>query len=210
MGIITHPDQMAKLHEQETDGPMFPKGPHQMVAYCYSMAGTIAYERSVHCRLIDMMNSEEIEPFDPASINMSGHTMVERVAECGQLVRQIEEVVLRDHALIFRARFLSPDIPCKQKAMDELVGVVKKHLSRGNYRRYQRSNAYYRELVVQVLGPPKERVYGGQVAMAEKYGMLAKTVCTDLSAIGKLFRGMQDAAFMLLKENYKGKPIFSE
>lgn len=210
MQQITHPDQIGRLHDTEKEGTMFPKGPHQMVAYCYSMAGTVAYERSVHCRLIDMMNSGDIEPFDPASINMSGHTMVERVAECGQLVRQIEEVVLRAHALIFRARFLSPEIPCKQKAMDELVGVVKSHLSRGSYRRSQRSNAYSRELVAQVLGPPKDRVYGGQIFMAEKYGMLAKTVCTDLGATGKLFRGMQDAAFRLLREKYRGKSIFPE
>ena len=75
---ITHPDQIAKTREFDEPGVMFPKGAHQLVAFCYSMEGVPATERSVHAKLIDMMDDGLIEPFSISGVNMSGSTTLEK------------------------------------------------------------------------------------------------------------------------------------
>lgn len=96
MTTITRPDQIARIRDQETEGPMFPRGMRQCFAYVFAMEGVPAYERSPHAKLIDMMRGPypDIEHFPLDGINLSGLTALERIAECAKLRESIRRLLV--------------------------------------------------------------------------------------------------------------------
>lgn len=83
MTTITHPDQIARICEQEADGLMFPRGAHQMLAFCYAMEGVPAYERSLLAKMEEMYRDGYIDDPPPVGgVNLSGMTEIEKKGTC--------------------------------------------------------------------------------------------------------------------------------
>lgn len=152
---ITHPDQIAKTRELDAPGVMFPKGAHQMVAFCYAMEGVPAWEVSTHARMIAMRDSGEVEPFCADSVNMKGMTTVEKRGECANLRRQIEEMDGAD------TRFLSGIFGVMTSASTylglELMALQAYELLTSGRHKVGRSRRYVADLVLCSVRPTFRR-----------------------------------------------------
>lgn len=186
---ITHPDQIAKTREFDEPGVMFPKGAHQLVAFCYSMEGVPATERSVHAKLIDMMDDGLVEPFSISGVNMSGSTTLEKRGECASLRQHVEELLDGDELRSVLAKFGNDD---RTKTYDSVVALIQPlqdHLSSGR-RRAQRSRAYLGDLVWHATCSPAGREKCTVCNIASRYGfnhpMVSKDAVEAKRMVGKL------------------------
>ena len=90
---FTHPDQMARVAQAETESVMFPKGPKQMLGFIYAMEGEIARNVSWHAKMMqirDMMDCGYLQPFSLYRIDLSGLGAIEINGECSGLREQVE------------------------------------------------------------------------------------------------------------------------
>lgn len=133
----------------ERPGVMFPKGAHQMLAYCYAMEGVAAWETNAHARVMMMVSDGDIEAFDLRSVNMQGNSTLERRGECAIKRRQVEELLPWEEVCVLRARFGDHAIRANQEAVVDLVDTIHAHLTTGRYRA-SRGKAYILEMIVHV------------------------------------------------------------
>lgn len=175
---ITHPDQIAKTREFDAPGVMFPKGAHQLVAFCYSMEGVPATERSVHAKLIDMMDGGLIEPFSISGVNMSGSTTLEKRGECASLRQYVEETLKGDELRSVLAKFGNDDLPKTYNSVVALIPPLQAHLSSGR-RRAQRSRAYLGDLVWHATCSPAAQKICTVCEIGRRYGMSQNMVSRD-------------------------------
>ena len=184
---ITHPDQIAKTREFDEPGVMFPKGAHQLVAFCYSMEGVPATERSVHAKLIDMMDEGLIEPFSISGVNMSGSTTLEKRGECASLRQYVEELLEGDELRSVLAKFGNDD---RTKTYDSVVALIEplqRRFSSGR-RRGQRGRAYLGDLLWHATCSPAGKEKCSVCAIADEYGKAHQRVSEDAD-IAKIFVG---------------------
>lgn len=133
----------------ERSGVMFPRGAHQMIAYCYAMEGVPAYEANAHAILMMMVEDGDIESFDVRSVNMQGSRTLERRGECAIKRRQIEDLLTWEEVAVVRAKYGDHNIRANQEAIVELVDLIHAHLTGGRYRA-ERGKAYILEMIVHV------------------------------------------------------------
>lgn len=186
MGIITHPDQIVKTREQERGEVMFPRGPHQMVAYCYAVEGVAAHERSIHARMIDMADHGDIEPFDEKGINMSGLTLVEKRGECAGLRRQIERICDHHELCYVRARYGLAELRSTLDGLKCFAGIAQQELASGR-RRAQRGLGYVADLVQLTLRPNHNPVGCTVMNVSRKHQIAQQRVSADISLIKRVF-----------------------
>lgn len=185
MGIITHPDQIVKAHEQERERVMFPRGPHQMVAYCYAVEGVAAYEKSIHARMIDMADRGYIEPFDGQGINLSGLTLVEKRGECAGLRRQIEQLCDHHELCYVRARFGLAELKTTVAGLVCCAEIAQEQLAAGS-RRAQRSMNYVADVVQLTLRPNHNPDRCTVMSVSRRHQVSQPTVTRDISAVKRV------------------------
>lgn len=186
MGIITHPDQIQKARENEDSRVMFPRGAHQMVAYCYAVEGVTAHERSIHARMIDMAAGGDVEPFDEKGVNLSGLTLLEKRGECAGLRRQIEQLCDHHELCYVRARY---GLATLKTTMDGLVcfaGIAQQELANGQ-RRAQRSLGYVADLVQLTIRPNHNPVGCTVMSISRKHQKAHSIISKDMSLIKRVF-----------------------
>jgi len=208
---ITHPDQITKAHELESSRVMFPKGAHQMAAFVYAMESVPATERSVHAKMIDMMDDGWIEPFSVSGVNLSGLTTLEKRGECAGLRYQIEGLLAGDELHSVRAKFGNDDLRPTYDAVVALIGAVQDHLSSGR-RRAARSFSYLGDLVWHSTCSPAGRQACTVCEVARRYGMSQNMVSRDAveaqrvvarlnrSALGAVERKFADGVVLMLRK----------
>lgn len=186
MGIITHPDQIVKTRENERGKAMFPRGPHQMVAYCYAVEGVAAHERSIHARMIDMAQCGDIEPFDDNGINMSGLTLVEKRGECAGLRQQIERICDHHELCYVRARYGLATLKTTLDGLKCFAGIAQQELANGQ-RRAQRGLGYVADLVQLAIRPNHNPVECTVMSVSRKHQVGHSIVSKDMSLIKRVF-----------------------
>ena len=186
MGIITHPDQIVKAREHEKMRTMFPRGPHQMVAYCYAMEGVAAWERSIHARITELSGCGDIEPFDEQGVNLSGLTLVERRGECAGLRRQIEQLCDHHELCFVRARFGLAELKSTVDGLVCSAGIAQQELANGK-RRAQRGLGYVADLVQLTIRPNHNPVGCTVVTVSKKHQISHSIVSKDMSLIKRVF-----------------------
>ena len=186
MGIITHPDQIVKTREHEKMRTMFPRGPHQMVAYCYAMEGVAAWERSIHARITELSGCGDIEPFDEQGVNLSGLTLVERRGECAGLRRQIEQLCDHHELCYVRARYGLAGLETTMEGLVCFAGIAQQELANGQ-RRAQRDLAYIADLVQLTIRPNHNPVGCTVMSVSRKHQMVQQRVSADISLIKRVF-----------------------
>lgn len=186
MGIITHPDQIVKTRENERGKVMFPRGAHQMVAYCYAMEGVAAWERSIHARITELSGCGDIEPFDEQGVNLSGLTLVERRGECAGLRRQIEQLCDHHELCYVRARYGLAGLETTMEGLVCFAGIAQQELANGQ-RRAQRDLAYIADLVQLTIRPNHNPVGCTVMSVSRKHQMVQQRVSADISLIKRVF-----------------------
>lgn len=198
---ITHPDQIAKAHELEAPGVMFPKGAHQMACFVYAMEGVPATERSVHAKMIDMMDSGQIEPFSTSGVNVSGLTTIEKRGECAGLRDQIEGLLCGEELHAVRAKFGNDDLLTTYDSVVALIGAIQDHLVTGR-RRAQRSFQYIGDLAWHVTCSPAGRQNCTVCAIAERYGFRHQLVSRDAVEAGRVVGRLTRAALSKVENKF--------
>ena len=186
MGIITHPDQIVKTREQERGKVMFPRGAHQMVAYCYAMEGVSAHERSIYARMIDMAQCGDIEPFDEKGINLSGLTLVEKRGECAGLRSQIEWLCDEHELCYVRARYGLAELQSTMDGMKCFAGIAQQELANGR-RKAQLGIGYVADLVQLTIRPNHNPVGCTVMSISRKHQVGQQRVSADISLIKRVF-----------------------
>ena len=186
MGIITHPDQIVKTRENERGKVMFPRGAHQMVAYCYAVEGVTAHERSIHARMIDMAAGGEVEPFDEKGVNLSGLTLLEKRGECAGLRRQIEQLCDHHELCYVRARYGLAGLKTTLDGLVCFAGIAQQELANGN-RRAQRGLGYVADLVQLTIRPNHNPVGCTVMSISRKHQIVQQRVSADISLIKRVF-----------------------
>lgn len=176
--MITYHDQIAKTRELDAPGVMFPKGAHQLVAFCYSMEGVPATERSAHAKLIDMMDDGLVEPFSISGVNMSGSTTLEKRGECASLRQYVEETLEGDELRSILAKFGNDDLPKTYDSVVALIEPLQDHLSSGR-RRAQRSRAYLGDLAWHATCSPAAQKICTVCEIGRRYSMSQNMVSRD-------------------------------
>lgn len=146
----THPDQMAKTRDMETEGVMFPKGPKQMLGFIYAMEGEIARGASWHAKMMqirEMMDCGYLQPFSLYRINLSGLGAIEINGECSGLREQVESLLgeSTERKAVW-AKFGKDELDRTQKAVNDLAPMLREHMAQRR-RSVQRSHAYCRDLL---------------------------------------------------------------
>lgn len=201
MGIVTHPDQEAKAREWERSTVMFPKGPHQMVAYCYGMEGVSAYERSIHARMIDMAESGDIEPFDPLGINLSGLTTLEKRGECAGLRDQVEQLCDHHELCYLRARFGLAELRTTLDGMVCFAGIAHEEMCSGR-RTIQRGMAYIADVVQLVLRPGHNPDRCNVMSVARKHQVQHQQVSRDSSNLKKVYVPIERSVLTKIQKKF--------
>lgn len=184
--IICHPDQMAKVREHETSGVMFPKGAHQLAAYCYAMEGVPAHEISVHQKMIMMRNAGEVEPFSGDGVNMSGSTTLEKRGECAILRQQIAEMNGGDDRYL-RARFGSMSIEPTYASMEWIALRAHEVLTSGR-RKSPLSKKYVADLVLCALRPSYRREVNCPQEIIRRHEIKERYFFRDMGSVKCWFR----------------------
>jgi len=200
MGIITHPDQMAKTREFEHSGIMFPKGAHQMVAYCYAMEGVAAYEKSIHAKMIDMRNSGDIEPFPIDGVNMSGSTTIEKRGECAKKRQQINEIVGDDWPMV-QGKFGPTCIDATYVGMGFIAGQAYEYLNSGRYKA-QRGREYVADVTLYALRPMCNREMNCPYEILKKHQIRERYFFRDVGAVKRWFRQKEDAILSKVSKKF--------
>lgn len=133
----------------ERSGVMFPKGAHQMIAYCYAMEGVPAYDANVHACMMMMVEDGDIEAFDVRSVNMQGSKALERRGECAIKRRQIEQLLTWEEVAVIRAKYGDHNIKANQEAIVDLADMIHAYLTGGRYRA-DRGKGYILEMIIHV------------------------------------------------------------
>lgn len=186
MGIITHPDQIVKTRGNERGKVMFPRGAHQMVAYCYAVEGVTAHERSIHARMIDMAAGGDVEPFDEKGVNLSGLTLLEKRGECAGLRRQIEQLCDHHELCYVRARYGLAELKTTMEGLVCFAGIAQQELASGK-RRAQRGLGYVADLVQLTIRPNHNPVGCTVVTVSRKHQIGHSIVSKDMSLIKRVF-----------------------
>ena len=186
MGIITHPDQIVKAREKEYGKVMFPRGAHQLVAYCYAVEGVAAHERSIHARMIDLADNGEVEPFDEKGVNLSGLTLTEKRGECAGLRRQIEQLCDHHELCYVRARYGLAELKTTMEGLACFAEIAQQELANGK-RRAQRSLAYIADVVQLTIRPNHNPVGCTVMSVSRKHQVSQPTVSRDMSLIKRVF-----------------------
>lgn len=194
MGIITHPDQMARTREFEKESVMFPRGPHQMLAYCYAMEGVPAYNKSVHARMIEMAETGEIERFDDKGVNLSGMTTIEKRGECAGIRAKVEEILDYHESCFIHAKFGAASIPTTRKGLVCFAKMAQEELASGRFRA-QRSLAYIGDVVQLAIRPNHNPEQCTVMGISAKHQASQNMVSRDMSLIKGVVRPIEDAAF---------------
>ena len=186
MGIITHPDQIVKTRENERDKVMFPRGAHQMVAYCYAVEGVTAHERSIHARMIEMAHTGAVEPFDEKGVNLSGLTLLEKRGECAGFRSQIERLCDEHELCYVRARYGLATLKTTLDGLKCFAGIAQQELANGK-RRAQRVLGYVADLVQLTIRPNHNPVGCTVMSVSRKYQIGHSIVSKDMSLIKRVF-----------------------
>lgn len=198
---ICHPDQMARIVQSETSGVMFPKGIHQCVAYCFAVEGVPAYEKSVHARIIDMIDDGWVEAFDLSGVNMSGHTTLEKRGEAAKIRQSIADIIGEDelplHAL--HARYAMDNLLSKYQGMKALVPIMVEELNTGRFRA-QRGSHYVADVVTHVCGSPKKREECCIMAISRLHGINHDRVSRDAERVKRSISRLQNDAFRKIRK----------
>jgi len=200
MGIITHPDQMAKTREFEHSGIMFPKGAHQMVAYCYAMEGVAAYEKSIHAKMIDMRNSGDIEPFPIDGVNMSGSTTIEKRGECAKKRQQIEECV-GDGWLTVCGIFGPLYITDTYIGLQSIANEAYNYLNSGRFKAH-RGRLYVGDVTLYALRPSFNREMNCPYEILKKHQIRERYFFRDVGAVKRWFRQKEDAILSKVSKKF--------
>jgi hypothetical protein len=120
---ITHPDQMAKLRDCETDNPIFPKGICQLLGWSYGMEGVDPHERTAHDKLIEKIGDGYIRPFHVSSINVSGLDPIEKYGMAAGIRERVERSLTEEQRDAIWARYCDSTCPRSGKC-DGMGGVA--------------------------------------------------------------------------------------
>jgi hypothetical protein len=227
---ITHPDQMAKVQEWEHDGIMFPRGLAQCMPYVYGMEGVSAYERSVHAKMVDMVNDGWLEPFPVGGINMSGLNSIERKGECAKIRAVIDKELegllclsgiharyCRDLAETESAKtieekhkMLTPGLresyAKKYQGAVKLVDEVHDDLNRGRFKA-QRSYGYVGDVIWHLVCSPRQRDICTLTAISRVYGVSVDRVCRDAQRVKKVLHRIEQDAFNRLTPLFRASDL---
>lgn len=202
MVTITHPDQIARIREQETDGPMFPRGMRQCLAYCFAIEGVSVHERTPHARLIDMMRDDYIEYFPLDGINMSGHTALERVAECAKIRESIRRLLVEmgDEVGYWAICAKSSPMGLQSKivGMDTVGRVAMEKLNQGRYVA-RRGQKYIADVVTHVCSPVAATTRCSVTAISRRYQVAHSNVCKDIDRVEHILNENIDRSIAILE-----------
>lgn len=183
----------------ENTGVMFPKGAHQMAAYCYAMEGVPAFDTNVHALMMCMMDSGDIEAFDLKSINMQGNSTLERRGECAIKRCQIEELLDHEEVAVIRAKYGDHGIRSNQKSIVDLVSPVHAYLSGGRHRA-ERGKGYIIEMIIHVSTVHRGKIGKTIMDLSRDHNIRHQYVSRDAGAIQK-WMGMRLRSAMSKIEN---------
>lgn len=198
MGIITHPDQIARTREFEINRVMFPRGPHQLLAYCYAMEGVPAYNKSVHARLIDMAKTGEIEPFDDDGVNLSGLATLEKRGECAGIRAKVEEICDYQEICLVRAKFGIAGGEDTRKGLICFAKIAQESLASGP-KRAQRSLHYIADVVQLAIRPNHNPEKCTVMSVSSKHQMSHPTVSRDIVLIKKVVWPIEEATLLKVR-----------
>lgn len=201
MGIITHPDQIAKTRENERGKAMFPRGAHQMVAYCYAVEGVTAHERSIHARMIDIAAGGEVEPFDEKGVNLSGLTLLEKRGGCAMLRVQIEKLCDHHELCYIRARYGLAGLKATLDGLVCFAGIAQQELAHGQ-RRAQRGLGYVADLVQLTIRPNHNPTGCTVMSISRKHQMAQQRVSQDMSLIKRVFVPIERCILMKVENKF--------
>lgn len=201
MGIITHPDQIVKARDLEYGKVMFPRGAHQLVAYCYAVEGVAAHTRSIHARIIDLADNGEVEPFDDNGINLSGLTLLEKRGECAGLRRQIEQLCDQHELCYVHARYGLATMKTTLDGLKCFAGIAQQELANGQ-RRAQRGLAYIADVVQLTIRPNHNPVGCTVMSVSRKHQVVHSIVSKDMSLIKRVFIPIERCLLMKVEKKF--------
>lgn len=146
----SHPDQIARDRERETDDVMFPGGVKQMLGFIYAMDGEIYRCLSWHAKQVILREAFDkgyIRPFSLHKINMKGLEAVAVNGECAGLRQQVEDLLGPGNELCaVLAKFGRDDLEYTCAAVKTVSRGIRERLMMGN-RKAQRSAKYCEDLI---------------------------------------------------------------
>ena len=200
--MITHPDQMAKIREQERDAPIF-RDLSQCLWVSYAMEVAKRSPKTVLMKLMREVNDGQYaEKVKLSGINLSGLTEEEKHAQ-GVFVRnQVDRLVEgleRDYVL---TRFSWTEE--KTQAASRLAH----HLHRDVL--YNRDRRMAIIVAWNIIGPPKDRSKVSAHAIMRRYSMKQGAVFRDLARSRAYLNGLWLGASSKLHSFFEKNGVLPE
>ena len=189
-------------YEEEIEPPMFPKGPHQLLGWAYSMEGIDPHEPSVHAKLIQMRDDGDIRPFPVGVINLKGLSQTEIHGLAAGIRERVEKSVSDEQRDVIWAKYCDSVCVGSMKC-DGMTG-----LANHAYRRMRRSKELIADCIWHIVCTDKERETCSMYDIGKRHGVGSGTVHRTTVQLRKIMRKLLDEADVVIRNVFSDDGVF--